>query len=145
MSEEEVTKEQAVTLMEGELTMIKQQLGEFNMTVMESQLGSPITSTQNTEKGLFQTEEEAMANREENPNIADLRIQFDLLQKHLDTVKKSGESKEINKCMNQLIKLRERYRVKFGGTNICCLWLIYTLNLGLVKSTLCHNNQHQVW
>ena len=118
VNEEEVTKEQAVTLMEGELTMIKQRLGEIDMTVMESQLGSPVTSTQNTEKGLFQTEEEAMANREENPNITDLRIQFDLLQKHLDTVKQSGETKEINKCMNQLIKLRERYNTVTGGMTI---------------------------
>ena len=90
-----------------------------------SQPGSPVTSTQmlreeRTEGSgiIFQTEEEAIAKRNENQNVLDIRDQVEILQKHLDTVKDTGEAKEVNKCMTQLMNLREKYAEITGGISI---------------------------
>ena len=105
----EQTLENAVTLIEGDLTMMRRNLGDLHEAslLQISQLGSPDsqqTSTQDpdaerTEENehLFQIEEEAIAKRKENDNILDTKEQVELLYKYLDSVKATGDPAEINK------------------------------------------------
>ena len=85
---EQVTMEHAITLMEGEVTMLRRNLGEMNDSTMIqfSQPGSPATSTQvpreeRTEGSgnISQTEEEAIEKRNENQNVLDIRDQVEIL------------------------------------------------------------------
>ena len=105
----EQTLENAVTLMEGDLTMMRKNLGELHdATLLQfSQPGSPespqtltqVPREERTEENmhLFQAEEEAIEKRRENQNILDVKEQIELLQKHLDSVKVTREPAEINK------------------------------------------------
>ena len=68
--------------------------------------------------GLFQTEEEAIDKRNENQNVLYIRYQVEILQRHLDIFKESGEAKEVNKCMTRLMNLREKYAEITGGISI---------------------------
>ena len=57
--------------------------------------------------GLFQVEEEAIEKLRENDNILDTKEQVELLQQYLDSVKTTGNTAEINKCMGQLLNLKK--------------------------------------
>ena len=126
----EQTTELAVTLIEGDLTIMRRNLENLHeVSLLQiSQVGSPDspqTSTQVpvTEKtkenmGLFQVEEEAIEKLRENDNILDTKEQVELLQQYLDSVKTTGNTAEINKCMGQLLNLKKKYSEITGGIEI---------------------------
>ena len=124
----EQTTELAITLMEGDLTMMKRNLEDLHEAslLQASQMESPQqTSTQRPgtegekeEEGLFQVEEEAIEKVKENGNILDTKEQVELLQKHLENVKAAGNTTEVNKCMGQLLKLKNKYAEITGGREI---------------------------
>ena len=61
---------------------------------------------------------DAIAKRNKNQNVLDIKDQVELLQTHLDLVKDTGEPQEVNKCINQLMNLREKYKEITGGLSM---------------------------
>ena len=94
------------------------------MLTQFSQPGSPVSSTQVPQEGgtertvLFKSEEEAIGKRDENQSVLDIKEQVELLQNLLDVVKVSGDEGELNKCMNQIMNLKDKYSELMGRLNI---------------------------
>ena len=61
---------------------------------------------------------DAIAKKDGNQSVMDLKEQVELLQKLLEVVKVSGDEGELNKCMNQIMNLKDKYSELMGGLDI---------------------------